>query len=95
MANYWYSRKTICNALSSDLNTQLTLAVYRISIDQRYPAPGCIHHSDRSMKYSTKEYFKERKFNKLQLSISRKGNPFDNAYVESLMKTLKSEEMHL
>jgi putative transposase len=90
-----YSRKAIGYALSRNLDTELTLSALRMAIDQRNPAPGCIHHSDRGVQYASKDYIKELEFYRFQISMSRKGNPFDNAYVESFMKTLKSEEVHL
>ncbi len=90
-----YSRKAIGYALSRNLDTQLTLCALRMAIDQRNPPPGCIHHSDRGVQYASKDYIKELEFYQFQISMSRKGNPFDNAYVESFIKTLKSEEVHL
>jgi transposase InsO family protein len=90
-----YSRKAIGYALSRNLDTQLTLSALRMAIDQRNPPPGCIHHSDRGIQYASKDYIKELSFYKFQISMSSKGNPFDNAYVESFMKTLKSEKVHL
>jgi transposase InsO family protein len=82
-------------ALSRNLDTKLTLSALRMAIDQRNPAPGCIHHSDRGVHYACKEYIKELEFYQFQISMSRKGNPYDNAFAESFMKTLKSEEVHL
>jgi putative transposase len=90
-----YSRKAIGYALSRNLDTQLTLSALRMAIDERNPPPDCIHHSDRGVQYASKDYIKELEFYKFQISMSRKGNPFDNAYAESFMKTLKSEEVHL
>ena len=54
-----------------------------------------IHHSDRDVQYASLDYVKELEFCGLKVSMSRKGNPYDNAYAESFMKTLKSEEVHL
>jgi transposase InsO family protein len=90
-----YFRKAIGYAISRNLDTELTLGALRMVIDQRNPPLGCIHHSDRGVQYASKEYIKELEFYKFQISMSRKGNPFDNAYVESFMKILKSEEVHL
>jgi putative transposase len=77
------------------LDTQLTLSALRMAIDQRNPPPGCIHHSDRGLQYASTDYIKELAFYELQISMSHKGNPYDNAFAESFMKTLKSEEVHL
>jgi len=73
----------------------LTLSSLRTDIDQRNSPPGCIHHPDRVVQYASKNYIKKLEFYKFKISISRKGNPFDNANAESFMKTLKSEEVHL
>lgn len=62
---------------------------------QRNPPPGCIHHADRCVHYASKDYIKELEPHQFHISVSRKGNLFANAYVESFMKTLKSEEVHL
>ena len=90
-----YSRKAIGYALSRNLDTQLTLCALRMAIDQRNPLPGSIHHSDRGVQYTSKDYIKDLEFYQLKTSLSRKGNPYDNAYAESFMKTLNSEEVHL
>jgi len=90
-----YSRKAIGYAISRNIDTQLTLGALRMSIHNRNPAPRCIHHSDRGVQYASQDYVKELKFYGFQISMSRKGNPYDNAYAESFIKTLKSEEVHL
>jgi len=90
-----YSRKVIGHALSRHIDTNLTLDALRMAIQDRHPKPGCIHHSDRGVQYASSEYVKELTFHGFQISMSRKGNPYDNAYAESFMKTLKSEEVHL
>ena len=51
--------------------------------------------SDRGVQYASADYVKELKFHEFHISMSRKGNPYDNAFAESFMKTLKSEEVHL
>ncbi|MBA7677056.1 putative transposase InsK for insertion sequence element IS150 [subsurface metagenome] len=66
-----------------------------MAIYNRHPAPGCIHHSDRGIQYASGEYVKELISHGFQISMSRKGNPYDNAHAESFIKTLKSEEVHL
>lgn len=90
-----YSRKAVGYALSKHINTNLTLDALHMAIQDRQPKPGCIHHSDRGIQYASSEYVKELKIYGFQISMSRKGNPYDNAYAESFMKTLKSEEVHL
>jgi transposase InsO family protein len=78
-----YSRKAIGYALSRNLDTKLTLSALRMAVDQRNPPPDCIHHSDRGVQYASKEYIKELEFYQFQISMSRKGNPYDNAFAES------------
>ena len=90
-----FSRKAIGYALSSNVDTRLTLDALRMAIHHRQPAPGCIHHSDRGIQYASYDYVKELTFRGFQISMSRKGNPYENAYAESFIKTLKAEEVHL
>ena len=90
-----FSRKAIGYALSKRLDTRLALGALQMAIYDRHPEPGCIHHSDRGVQYASCEYVKELTFYNFQISMSRKGNPYDNAYAESFIKTLKSEEAHL
>ena len=90
-----FSRKAIGYAISREINTDLTLEALQMAIVARNPPPGCIHHSDRGVQYASQDYVKELKFHQFQISMSRKGNPYDNAYAESFFKTLKSEEVHL
>ena len=54
-----------------------------------------IHHSDQGVQYAAHDYINELKQHQFQISMSRKGNPYDNAAAESFMKTLKAEEVYL
>ena len=90
-----FSRKAIGYALSKRLDTRLALGTLHMAISDRRPEPGCIHHSDRGVQYASREYVKELTCYNFRISMSRKGNPYDNAYAESFIKTLKSEEVHL
>jgi putative transposase len=90
-----YSRKAIGYALSRKIDTKMTLQALRMAVNNRQPKPGCIHHSDRGIQYASADYVKELDFYGFQISMSRKGNPYDNAYAESFIKTLKSEEVQL
>lgn len=56
------------------------------------PAPGLVHHSDRGVQYASAEYIGVLERNRIQGSMSRPGNPWDNARCESFMKTLKQEK---
>lgn len=66
-----------------------------MAIENRNPPEGCIHHSDRGVQYASHDYIAELEKHGLKISMSRKGNPYDNAYAESFWKTLKYEEVHL
>lgn len=59
----------------------------------RDPQPGLIHHSDRGGQYAAVSYRERLHKREIVGSMSRKGNPYDNAYAESFMKTLKHEEV--
>jgi transposase InsO family protein len=90
-----FSRKAIGYSLSRNIDTRLTLDALRMALHNRQPKSGCIHHSDRGVQYASCDYVKELKSYDFQISMSRKGNPYDNAYAESFIKTLKSEEVQL
>jgi len=90
-----FSRKAVGHALSRQIDTNLTLDALRMAIADRHPGPGCIHHSDRGVQYASGDYVKELNKYAFRISISRRGNPYDNAYAESFMKTLKAEEVSL
>jgi putative transposase len=92
-----YSRKCIGWQLGKYLDTQLTLDALHQALDQRwYPSlQGLIHHSDQGVQYASAEYVNELKDHGIQISMSRKGNPYDNAFAESFIKTLKYEEVYL
>jgi len=90
-----FSRKVIGYALSPRLADELTLAALSMAIAQRNPAEGCIHHSDQGVQYASGDYIKQLTEHKFRISMSRLGNPYDNAMAESFIKTLKYEEVHL
>ena len=89
-----YSRKVVGWAISKRIDTQLCLAALQMAIHRRSPR-GCIHHSDRGVQYASTDYVTLLKQHGLQISMSAKGNPYDNAFMESFNKTLKYEEVHL
>jgi len=90
-----YSRKVIGWSLSKKIDRHLTLFALEMAIERRKPQPGVIHHSDRGVQYLCDDYIEKLKSEKFKISCSRKGNPYDNAFVESFMKTLKNEEVHM
>ena len=89
-----YSRRVIGWALDRTLEDELTLTALRMALARRVVQPGLVHHSDRGSQYASNDYTDLLKAHKIDISMSRKGNPWDNAACESFMKTLKYEEVH-
>ena len=89
-----FSRRVIGWALGRTLEAKLAVAALRMAIDQRKPAAGLVHHSDRGVQYASSEYTGLLKEHRAEISMSRRGNPYDNAACESFMKTLKYEEVY-
>ena len=89
-----YSRRIIGWALDRTLEDELTLTALRMAITRRVVRPGLVHHSDRGSQYSSNDYTYLLKEHGIDISMSRKANPWDNAACESFMKTLKYEEVH-
>ncbi len=90
-----YSRKAIGYHLSDEIDTDLSLTALQMALQRRCPSPGVIHHSDRGVQYAAHEYIDVLQAHQFRISMSRKGNPYDNAAAESFMKTLKTEEVYL
>jgi len=90
-----YSRKVIGYAISTTLDTALTLEALKMAIVKRQPDPGVIHHSDQGVQYASGDYVDELKSNGFEISMARAGNPYENARMESFFKTLKYEEVYL
>ena len=90
-----YSRKVIGYAVSTSLDTALTLEALKMAIARRQPDPGVIHHSNQGVQYASGEYMDELKRQGFLISMARTGNPYDNAIMESFFKTLKHEEVNL
>jgi transposase InsO family protein len=90
-----WSRKVIGYAISTAINTSLTLEALEMAIVGRDPDPGVIHHSDQGVQYASAEYVEELKGHGFEISMARVGNPYENARMESFFKTLKYEEVYL
>lgn len=88
-----YSRRVIGWALERTLEDRLTLAALEMALSRRVVQPGLVHHSDRGTQYASNEYTGLLQANAIEISMSRKGNPWDNAACESFLKTLKYEEV--
>lgn len=90
-----WSRKVVGYAFGPVLDARLTLAALDAALDSRNPPRGCVHHSDRGSQYASRRYRERLAAAGLLGSMSRAGNPYDNALAESFMKTLKHEEIYL
>ena len=89
-----FSRRVIGWALDRTLEAELTLRALHMALKRRRPAPGLVHHSDRGVQYASHDYTQLLQERSLQISMSRKANPWDNAACESFIKTLKYEEVY-
>jgi len=89
-----FSRRVIGWELGRTLEGELTLSALKMALSRRRTGPGLVHHSDRGSQYASKEYTCLLVENGIRISMSRKGNPYDNALAESFMKTLKYEEVY-
>ena len=90
-----YSRKIVGWSVAKRVDNELCLGALRMALQVRVPVVGCIHHSDRGSQYASKDYVRLLRQHGLAISMSRRGNPYDNAFIESFFKTLKAEEVHL
>jgi putative transposase len=89
-----FSRRVIGWALETHLRAELAIAALDMAVAARRPTPGSlIHHSDRGVQYACGDYTALLRTHDIRPSMSRVGNPYDNAKAESFMKTLKQEEV--
>jgi len=86
-----YSRRIVGWAFADSLPASLPLAALNMALRQRRPSRGLLHHSDRGSQYASAEYRNVLRAHGLEQSMSRTGNPYDNAAVESFFSTLKIE----
>lgn len=89
-----WSRRVVGWALGQTLEAELALTALRMAIAERRPESGLVHHSDRGVQYACGAYRALLEEHRIRGSMSRKGNPYDNAFAESFMKTLKQEEVY-
>ncbi len=90
-----FSRRVIGWSLGRTLEAELALAALRMALRTREFGPGLVHHSDRGVQYASGDYTGLLQQHGIEISMSRKANPYDNALAESFMKTLKYEEVYL
>lgn len=91
-----FSRRVVGWALETHLQASLAIAALSMALQARRPTPGSlIHHSDRGTQYACGDYTELLQRHDIVASMSRVGNPYDNAKAESFMKTLKVEAVYL
>ena len=86
-----FSRRVVGWSMSQHIDTQLVLGALEMALEGREPPRGLIHHSDRGSQYASAEYRQVLASRGIQCSMSRKGNCWDNAVVESFFSSLKQE----
>lgn len=90
-----FSRRCIGWAMERSLTTDVALGALRMALAVRPLSAGVIHHSDQGVQYASTAYTETLRAAGLRISMSRQGNPYDNAKAESFFKTLKYEEVYL
>ena len=90
-----HSRRVIGWELGRNLQVELAIGALQMALNGRdWKAGELIHHSDRGVQYASTEYTKMLEQREIQISMSRRGNPYDNARAERFMRTLKEEEVY-
>jgi len=90
-----WSRRVVGWNLGETLTADLALAALEMALKDRAVTPGIVHHSDRGVQYCSQRYTDKLRDYQFRISMSRAGNPYDNALAESFMRTLKCEEVYL
>jgi len=90
-----WSRKIVGYGLGRNIDVRLTAAALNAAIAARRPLPGCVFHTDRGAQYAAFRHRRTLKHHGFFGSMSRRGNPYDNAQAESFMKTLKVEAVYV
>ena len=90
-----FSRRVVGWELGENLRAELALGALERALADRHIEPGLVHHSDRGVQYCSAAYVEKLQAHGVVISMSRAGNPYDNAKAESFMKTLKTEEVWL
>jgi putative transposase len=90
-----FSRAVVGWALDTTLTTQLPLRALDMAVQRRLPGSSLLHHSDRGCQYTSQEYRRALDELGIDVSMSRKGNCWDNAVAESFFSTIKNELIYL
>jgi transposase InsO family protein len=88
-----FSRRVVGWSLGRNLKTELPMAALNQAINNRRPGAGLVHHSDRGSQYASGDYVKRLEKAGMVISMSRPARPWENAYCESFMNTLKREQI--
>jgi putative transposase len=89
-----FSRRVVGWSMATHMRTELVMDALTMALGHRMPAASMVHHSDRGSQYASKDYRAALRDNGIVCSMSRKGNCWDNAVVESFFATLKKELIH-
>jgi len=89
-----FSRRIVGYAIGRTLAAKLPLEALKMAIGGRN-TDDLIHHSDKGIQYCSHDYVNLLKANEIKISMTAKGSPYDNAFIESFFKTLKTEEVYL
>src|SRR4051812_6502526 len=89
-----YTRRIVGWAMHDSLDAKVAVDALKMAIAQRRPAPGLIVHSDRGAQFASSSYRQTLTASKLVPSMSRKGNCYDNAFIESFWSSLKYEVVY-
>jgi transposase InsO family protein len=89
-----HSRSVVGWSMSRRLKSDVVLAAVGMAVQRRRPGPGLVHHSDRGSQYTGGEFQQFLQTHGIVCSMSRKGNCYDNAVMESFFGTLKKELVH-
>lgn len=89
------TKQVVGYAFSDRIDTNLTLAALDMAARRRHPSPGTIFHSDRGVQYAALPYRQRLTALGIRQSMSRKGDPYDNAVAENFFSCLKCECVHL
>jgi putative transposase len=89
-----YSRRVVGWSMNTKLESDIALDALEMALKQRRPVAGLVHHSDRGVQYASNKYIERLEARGIVISMSRPGNPYDNAWAESFIKTLKAEEVN-
>jgi putative transposase len=90
-----HSRKVVCWAISRRIDTELCLRALKTALARRQLTRGCLHHLNRGVQYCSADYVAALNTAGMEISMSRTGNPYSSAHMESFFKTLKYGEVHL